>query len=255
MPDTDGSDDPLQMIQLRLQTRGLTEIGKMLGLDLERVDDQYLVHCALGKLFQDDAPKPFSLENKQGRHITVLGYAGVDAEQLHTNAQAFAEPAVYERACDWDQLASKPMPHQFPEGAALGFELQACPVVRKSSDGPHPQWNEGAEVDAFLSKVWEVDDKSVDISREEVYLDWLDRQFDVRGGATVNESSMQRFSLERMYRRTHGQDRDHKTIKRPDVTIDGTLTVTDPDQFSHLLESGIGRHKSFGYGMLKVRPA
>jgi len=46
-----------------------------------------------------------------------------------------------------------------------------------------------------------------------------------------------------------------KTMKRPDVTLTGTLTVTDSDAFGTLLRSGIGRHKSFGYGMLKVRRA
>jgi len=39
------------------------------------------------------------------------------------------------------------------------------------------------------------------------------------------------------------------------VTLTGTLRVTDSDAFLALLRSGIGRHKSFGYGMLKVRRA
>jgi len=254
MPDSNDDQHSLQMIQLRLEMKGLTEIGKMLGLSLDQVDDNYLVHCALGKLFQEQAPKPFSLEKQDGRYLRVLGYGTSDADALQNAAQAFAEPAIYDNACDWDQIASKPMPIGFPETQKLGFELQACPVVRKSSDGPHPQRNEGAEVDAFLSKAWKVDD-DVDLSREQVYLDWLERQLDIRGGAALEDASMNRFTLKRMFRRTHGSNREHKTIKRPDVTIEGTLTVTDTGDFNELLRKGIGRHKSFGYGMLKVRPA
>jgi CRISPR system Cascade subunit CasE len=66
--------------------------------------------------------------------------------------------------------------------------------------------------------------------------------------------AMTRFSIERMTRRT-GPDRTASAIKRPDVTITGRLQVTDSRAFADLLRSGIGRHKSFGYGMLKVRRA
>jgi CRISPR system Cascade subunit CasE len=86
----------------------------------------------------------------------------------------------------------------------------------------------------------------------------LEDQLDNRGGAEVGEGSIQmtRFSIERMTRRVpknENGDRKPDTIKRPDVTLVGRLTVTDSDAFLNLLRSGIGRHKSFGYGMLKVR--
>jgi len=67
---------------------------------------------------------------------------------------------------------------------------------------------------------------------------------------------MTRFSIERMTRRipkNGNGERKADTIKRPDVTLTGTLQVTDGDAFVDLLRSGLGRHKSFGYGMLKVR--
>jgi CRISPR system Cascade subunit CasE len=54
--------------------------------------------------------------------------------------------------------------------------------------------------------------------------------------------------------------RDHNgggttQIKRPDVTLTGVLTVTESDAFMEVLRSGIGRHKTFGFGMLKIRRA
>ena len=231
----------------------------MLNLPLHRVDTGYLVHCALGELFQDQAPKPFSIETEarsNGSAVRILGYADVDSDALRELAKGFASPAVYDIA-RWEQCASKPMPESFPQGMRLGFELRACPVVRKASAGSTPDgsrsWREGEELDAFLSEAWECPDKELD--RETVYREWLERQFEIREGAAPSSIGMERFSIERMTRRSHGEDRSVTTIQRPDVTLTGTLAVTESDAFTDLLRSGIGRHKSFGFGMLKVRRA
>ena len=259
------SDSNFHMVQLGLDAKGLTTLGKMLHLPLDRTDTGYLVHCALGELFQDDAPQPFSIENdsQNGRRVRVLGYTGADAETLQANAQLDASPTVYE-ICDWDRCAAKPMPETFPEGMALQFELRACPVVRKASagegvnqNGETRTWDEGDELDAFLAEAW-TRPEDEELSREQVYRDWLRRQFEIRGGAEPESIAMTRFSIERMTRRVQENgngDRNAHTIKRPDVTLTGTLEVTDGDAFVDLLRSGLGRHKSFGYGMLKVRRA
>ena len=259
------SDSDFYMVQLGLDAKGLTTLGKMLHLPLDRTDTGYLVHCALGELFGDEAPQPFSIENESqnGRQVRVLGYTAADADTLQTNAQLDASPTVYEIG-DWDGLAAKPMPDTFPEGMALQFELRACPVVRKASagegvnhNGETRTWTEGQELDAYLAEAWTrpADD---DVSREQVYRDWLRRQFEIRGGAEPQAIGMDRFSIERMTRRvpaTGNGERKAHTLKRPDVTLTGTLQVTDSSAFLDLLRSGLGRHKSFGYGMLKVRRA
>jgi CRISPR system Cascade subunit CasE len=250
------------MVQLGLDAKSLTTLGKMLHLPLAQTDTGYLVHCALGELFGDDAPQPFSIENESenGRRVRVLGYADANADTLQSHAQLDASPTVYE-ICDWDRLAAKPMPETFPEGMPLQFELRACPVVRKASageginqNGDTRTWEEGDELDAFLAEAWKTPGE--DLNREQVYRDWLDRQFEVRGGAEPQSIGMTRFSIERMTRRipkNGNGERKADTIKRPDVTLTGTLQVTDGDAFVDLLRSGLGRHKSFGYGMLKVR--
>ena len=249
------------MVQLGLDAKGLTTLGKMLHLPLSQTDTGYLTHCALGELFGDDAPKPFSIESagSNGENVRVLGYTTANADTLQTNAQLDASPTVY-KICDWGELAAKPMPETFPEGMTLQFELRACPVVRKASagegvnqNGETRTWNEGDELDAFLAEAWTRPEDD-DLSREQVYRNWLARQFGIRGGATLKSAGMTRFSIERMTRR-NGPDRTPDTIKRPDVTLTGTLQVTDGDAFVDLLRSGLGRHKSFGYGMMKVRRA
>ncbi len=191
----------------------------------------------------------------------VVGPA-VGEETLQSRAQLDASPKVYS-ICDWERLAAKPMPQVFPEGMALQYELRSCPVVRKASsgrgknqNGDTRSWEEGDELDAFLAEAWNRPDE--DLSREQVYRDWLRRQFEIRGGAEPQSIGMERFSIERMTRRvSKGGDGKRKahTIKRPDVTLTGALKVTGSEAFSELLRSGLGRHKSFGYGMLKVQRA
>lgn len=248
----------LHMVQLQLDARRLMALGKMLGLfRIKRhVSTEYLAHCALGELFQEQAPKPFSIENPTESNgdgsIRVLGYSRLDGKTLQEIARGFASPAVYE-ICLWDCVASKPMPDVFPEGLKLKFELRACPVIRKASSGE--KWKKGQEVDVFLSKVWEVNDEDIELNRAEIYREWLDGQLESRGGARVLRADLDRFSIERMTRRTQDVDRKVATIQRPDARFAGEIKVTDGIAFLDLLRKGIGRHKSFGYGMLKIRRA
>ena len=246
------------MTQLALDAKGLTTLGRMKRLPLRQTGTPYLVHAALGELFGDDAPKPFSIETDSGaRRVRVLGYTDAPKDNLHTQAQIGASPTVY-AICDWEQAATKAMPEALPEGMRLGFELRACPVIRKSSAGEVDtrngtrSWSEGEEVDAFLNRAWHCPDE--ELSREQVYRDWLRSQFDIRGGARVERVRMERFSIERMTRRDHNGGGTTQ-IKRPDITLTGTLTVTSPEAFMAVLRSGIGRHKTFGFGMLKIRRA
>jgi CRISPR system Cascade subunit CasE len=265
---------PFHMVQLYLDPRRLVQLGKMQGLPLARTDTNYLVHCALGELFGDDAPKPFFVDddprtvedtaNHHGdRHVRVLGYADLDDEALRDEAKSCPNPTVT-AVSDWERFVSSEMPQSFREGRRFQFELRACPVVRKASagegmnqNGDTRTWEEGDELDAFLAEAWTRPEDD-DVSREQVYRDWLRRQFDLRGGVEPQSIGMNRFSIERMTRRVPKDGTDERkadTIKRPDVTLTGTLEVTDSSAFTDLLRSGLGRHKSFGYGMLKVRRA
>jgi len=240
----------LFMIEIWLELRGLVNLGRALHLPVQQVDLSYITHCALRELFGDKAPGPFSVENTSGRHIRILAYSSVAQEELKAGAQAFASPMIYDIA-DWERFRSKPMPTLFPRATRLGFELRACPVVRKSSDGQYHR--AGAEVDAFLSRVWEINDPNAEVDREKVYRDWLSDQFDRLGGAVAHTVRLERFSLDRIFRRDHQASRHVKTIKRPSATLAGELEVLDSGRFTDLLRRGIGRHRAFGFGMLKIR--
>lgn len=244
----------MYLTKLALPKPDLAQYATARGFS-QRLTTNYLVHSVMAEAFSG-CPSPFDVQDK-GRLLRILFYSENDADELKNRAQIGASPEAYE-AIRWEERASKPMPDPFPDDMALQFEIRACPVVRKASagegrnaDGERRTWEEGTELDAFLARQWTSEGS---LSREEVYREWLERQFRARGGAEPKTIDVAGFTLAEMTRRNGGESRSVTTMQRPDVTLEGTLRTTDGGAFTKLLRSGLGRHKSFGYGMLKVRP-
>ena len=245
-------DAPLYMVQLALETPGLFEAARQRRLPVRDIDTGYLVHCRLVDLFGDEAPKPFVVEGSQGRLLRVLGYGRNDAPTLTEAARRYASPDAFS-SCRWP-ISTKAMPEAWPPGHQLGFEVRFCPVVRVSSD--NSRQGAGAEVDVFLRACSEHERREAEgkMDREAVYRDWLARELARGGAATPLTGEMVNFRLARLLRRTQGMDRASALTTRPDVTIRGTLRIDDGPAFSELLARGIGRHRSFGFGMLRLVP-
>lgn len=246
------SDTPqLHMHSLKLDAARLIALGRRLRLPMREVDPGYLVHSQLGELFGELAPPLFAIAGDQGREWRVLAYGDHDQARLRAHADAFADPAVF-AAVDWAGSASKPMPQAWPAGQVLGFEVRVCPVVRKSGAGDRHR--AGAEVDVFLDRCWAVGD-GVKVDREAVYRDWLAEHLKRHGGASLGSATITAFRRVQLVRRTQGEQRTARMLERPDVIVRGELTVEDPTEFARLLRRGVGRHRSFGFGMLLLRPA
>jgi len=239
------------MIRLRLRIDELMRSALERKLPLRLIDSGYLVHCRIKELFGNSTLKPFCLERSTGRWIEVLGYCCNSAEQLAEHARTYADPGVFS-SCDWDNFHSKPMPSSWVPHRQLGFAVRACPVVRKSSAGRYHR--SGAEVDVFLSRCWEVGDRSVPVDRETVYREWLNQCFERYGGTRMLSMRMKSFKLTRFLRRTQGDGRKSAVVERPDVLLEGRLEVDDGLAFRTLLARGIGRHRAFGMGMLLLKP-
>lgn len=253
------SDRPgdLHMIQLTFEPRKLVELGRMLHLPLRQADTGYLVHCALGELFQQNAPSPYWIED-EGREVRVLAYSELAMAQLHELASAYASPTVYQTV-QWSRSHSKPMPSVFPAGTRLGFEVRAAPTVRLGSAisvAGRPPLKKGAEVDVFLAR--QLRQPEEQLEREPIYESWLTDRLDATESLDVDAIKMKRFMLSKMLRRSKhvsektGRRKAH-TITLPDVTFEGALTVKSDEQFRKLLAQGLGRHKAFGFGMIKLR--
>lgn len=245
--------ESLHLVRMELSLKLLVQLGQRRRFPDRAPDEDYLVHCALGEIFGDEAPQPFAVTDRTRDHrLIVHGYSARAQPELQERAQRFADPSVY-GIIDWPTLVSKPMPTSWPTGTVVGFAVRTCPVVRMKEAGAHNR--AGAEVDAFFARCWAVGDPKIPVDRAEVYRDWLGKQLERHGGARILHVDLEQFRVGWLLRRNHKQVRQSHICKRPDARLVGTLEVTEGDAFASLLQRGIGRHRSFGFGMLLLRPS
>jgi CRISPR system Cascade subunit CasE len=179
--------------------------------------------------------------------MRVLGYSSHPADEMHEQAQTFADPLVLAAGNLSRPIPGKTMPSTWKKGLRMGFEVLACPVTRKDSQ----------EKDVYLRRVDQATDGQATLDRETVYGEWLARQ--LADSAELNQRHLQGFQLIRQFRRgrraTPNGKRNARGITRPQALIQGELTIIDGEAFGTGLARGIGRHRAFGYGMLLLRPA
>lgn len=234
----------LYMVELPLDQPALLRFLHLQGLDTQADQDMgYGVHAWMGAAFGELAPKPWRLFMGRGRPPRVLGYALHDAEPLRLRLQEFADPSVL-AVCPPDKVASRAMP-RWRKGRHLAFEVQACPVGRKAGSG--------VEKDLFLIHA---DSTEGELRRDAVYCDWAREQIERSGAAQVTSIRLDGFRLIRQVRRSQGSSGERKRshLVRPQALFRGELTVAEPEAFEALLARGVGRHRSFGYGLLLLRP-
>jgi CRISPR system Cascade subunit CasE len=208
-------------------------------------DPGYALHIALREALGDRAPKPFYYRDVRAG---LLGYSQHSADELH-EAVALARPDLA-AALGLNDFNMRPFPLQWSAGRMLGFEVRVRPVHRG---------HDKRERDALLAEI-ERKSGGARLNREDVYRQWLEDQFAMGGAASAVESRMTRFQLTSVMRRTRalaqgGEARKSRLIQGPDAVFTGHLRVEDPDAFARLIVRGIGRHRSFGFGMLLLRPA
>ena len=228
----------LYLARLPMRLPALLRFAAEHGIDDPDPTQGYTVHAWLAALFGESAPKPFRYLEKRDE---VLGYTRVGAEQLLYHARAYASPLAW-TALNAEGVASKPMPTLWRVDQRLRLEVLACPVVRRDQD----------EKDAYLHALDRLGDAAP--TRAEVYRDWFAercahalrlQQVEVRG-------MQARSPLLRRAR--NGQNR-LKTVERPRVLFVADASINDDDRFAELLARGIGRHRTFGFGMILLAPS
>jgi CRISPR system Cascade subunit CasE len=214
-------------------------------------DDGYLWHVLLKRAFGEHAPKPFRLvEPRGGGEAYLLGYTASARESLAAHAAAYADPTVAE-ALRLSSLGAKAMPEVFAAGHRLGFEVRLRPVVRQTLNGDRDRKR---EIDVYLQRCL-AQPEAPKPERTAVYREWLAAALR-QGGASLDVMSiawLRRFTIIR-----RGASRDLSSHGKkgggPDLCLRGTLTVVEPAKFQPLLARGVGRHRSFGFGMLLLKP-
>ena len=208
----------------------------------------YAIHALLHAAFGEQAPQPFRyIDAEQG----LLAYTCLSPAELEQCA-ALADPDVA-GALGLGQtlyhagLSARPFPTQWTAGHELGFEVRVRPIIREAKTG--------RERDAFLAAIEKPG--ASNLSRSEVYVQWLREFFSRQGGAEIVDASVTQYQMLGVTRKSHKSSNDDPRRSRlvygPDAILAGNLRVTDPQAFAQLLVRGIGRHRAFGFGLLLLR--
>lgn len=251
-------DRPLHLLHTRPSPAHLAAWATRHGLLQAQGDLGYALHALLYTVFGDDAPRPFSYIDAE---YGLLAYTRLSSSDIASRV-ADADPdavaalgllAPASHRC-W---RIRPFPTVWPAGHVLGFEVRVRPVVREGKSGK--------ERDVFLKQV-EATRTSID--REAAYGDWLRMQIGVpgsgsrepwQGGAEIIDVRMTRFRLLEVMRQTQRTvstaTRRRCRVSGPEAVLAGRIRVVDPPAFARLIARGVGRHRSFGFGMLLLRPA
>ena len=224
------------MLELRIDPEAFISFAQDQGINRNSDEDLgYVLHAWTKALFQELAPQPFRLLH--GRSQRLLAYSQQAGAVLMEQAQTFANPLALGVTRIDDLQYAKRMPEQWKTGRRLGFEVLFCPTSRKN----------GHEKDLYLHHLERHPEGARIDSREQVYRDWLVKQFNQ--AAHLEAAELEHFRFVSQYRRGI-----KIKLQRPQVCFKGILRIDDSDCFKNLLARGIGRHRAFGYGMLLLRP-
>ncbi len=252
---------PLHLLHACPDPRRLAAWAIRHGLMAHKDDLGYALHGLLHAVFGDLAPQPFHhVDVEQG----LLAYLQATPDQV-AQCVALADPDAATALGLVASAAStgyslRPFPTSWPVGHVLGFDVRVRPVLRTAQ----------GERDAFLSAVDAAGDPALrpPLDRAEVYAAWLRGQLAVRASSGVEpwqgavellDIHMTRYQRLQVMRRTQPVDpqgaRTQRVSDGPDVELSGHLRVVNPEGFAALLARGIGRHRAFGFGMLRLRRA
>ncbi len=201
-------------------------------------DTDRAMHCLLTESFGDEmAPRPFrAIIPRHSKLGTLYGYSAEPLERLLEQQAMFADP-LQKRILPEESFDSKEMPDAlWTEGKRMGFEIRVRPLRQTHA-------TEARERDAYERHLKNYPDSK--LSREQVYAHWLAERLE-RKGALLDMDSVQMASFRYcpMHRQKNG----------PDALMRGNLMVTDSHLFQKALSVGVGRQRTFGYGMLMPKP-
>lgn len=251
----------LHMVRLPVDLAALARIAGERGWTKGRrqhFDEGAALHHLLGETFGPAVLQPFRLRvaprQRRGR---LYAYTQHESAELLDTAAIAATPEAISTLSP-SALEAKAMPGVWQVGRRVGFDIRLRPTVRLSSaiapctdrQGQRRHgFARGAEIDAFLAEALKHPSRESMAhqkrSREAVYRDWLARRLD--DAAQLEDARLvncQRVTVAR-------GGASHEAC---DVVMQGTLCITDAERFADLLTRGVGRHRTYGYGMLLPGP-
>ena len=164
---------------------------------------------------------------------------------LHCATRSALSPTPYKCGCY--QKSVSPASRCPQHGASvqrLGFETRIRPVTRPRGEGRRGH----REQDAFLAEI-NRHHHGTKRDRAAVYAEWLADNMNRHGGAVLDNATLVAYRRTRLAYAAWGRPQEG-----PEAIMRGTLSVTSREAFTKWLARGVGRHLSYGYGMMLLRP-
>lgn len=256
---------PLLLIRSKPDMAALARWAARSGQRALRDDRGYALHAASLATMGVLAPKPFALIERQ-QTTEFIGYRRaqrddvLQALELGRLAEPEAAQALGLNEPERTQVVA--MPNGWRQGQRLSFDVRIAPVVRsRTKDGHYPEVD-AAFHPAFgeslaLADEGTTEGEGQEDGREAAHGRWLARELGRNGAASLLTWRPRAFQLTSIARRLRPEaDGERRTRPGllPDLTVTGVLAIDDPPAFDRLIERGLGRHRSFGFGCLLLAP-
>ena len=210
-------------------------------------DEGFLFKTVLTEVLGSTAPRPWRVQAwRPGGESVVLGYSRQPAEDLRDQARlALPELAA---AVPADSIFSRPA-HLPDKGKVVQLWTTICPTIRQGSrrDGSHQ------ERDAFLVEVEKATrEERPPVPRLEVYAEYLRNR--AASAGELSDIRAAAWRLQEMTRKGKGGE-PTVSFRFPTATLVGQLRVSDTLALERLIQTGVGRARAYGYGMLLLKAA
>jgi CRISPR system Cascade subunit CasE len=203
--------------------------------------DNYKIHNLVWSMFSEDSDKKrdflFRQEESNGQPLFYI----------------VSEEEPKDQNCLWNVESKKYNPY-LHNGQKLIFSLRANPIVTKRDENGK-QHRHDIVMDAKTKLEAEGSQKnkrpdSFEIAQREG-LEWLRKKGDSNGFEICeNQVIATGYRTNRFFK-----PKGHHSVSISTIDFSGILTIKDPEVFLNTLYQGVGPAKSFGCGLLLVRPS
>lgn len=246
----------INLVSIPIDIRGLHHTSSNRRLFRGRkFDEGAALHRFIRETFGADAFSTFRLMKPSGSITgTLYGYSKSSADELREIANTAGVPD----SADIFRLASiksTPRPQNaWSRGQRLGLSIKSRTTRRSSLVGTQTteKGRREAEVDAYLHDLaaYERGILESKSTREFAYQRWLTEK--LTGEQSTHREAIASINIGLDEITQNDVFRQGKWCHGPDVIFGCDIEVGDPEKFAQLLQSGVGRHKSYGYGMVLV---
>lgn len=186
-----------------------------------KVKDAYALHKVVYGLFEDVRSEA---EKAAGKSSGIL-YADKGGD-FHTRQILLLSNRKPHQTPQFGQVKTSPVLTGFANSNEYAFEITINPVKRDNATG-----------------------KIISIRGREEIEQWFMQRASDSYGFEINPTNIQ---IEQMSVQTF--EKSGHTVTHSSATIKGQLKVTDRKLFMNCFTQGLGRGKSFGFGLLQIVP-